>query len=237
MSFAEQLREQKKRDRVWAELQKVTDELNAARRAMLEGKGLEEEQARLLSSRLREREQRIEHTKEMAVRRVLKRDLARGWTAWVEPYLERKYRMRQLQQAGSELMKPKLAKAFQQWSKTAMTVKARSASMTIAEKLGVMAREKDAAIRELEKVSRELADQKKLDSVALINERKAVASLQEHIKELLEEKANEAKKATLALAKEAKANGNYFEEEAASEAGAGATQGVAETRSRTWRSS
>ena len=133
MSFAEQLREQKKEtDRVWAELQKVTDELNAARRAMLEGKGLEEEQARLLEARLeREREQRIEHTKEMAVRRVLKRDLARGWTAWVEPYLERKYRMRQLQQAGSRLMKPKLAKAFQQWSKTAMTVKARSASMTI----------------------------------------------------------------------------------------------------------
>ena len=34
-----------------------------------------------------EREKRIEHTQQMAIKRIIKRDLARGWVGWLENYL------------------------------------------------------------------------------------------------------------------------------------------------------
>ena len=79
-------------------LRAVLKELEDARRAMMEGRGQEAELKRQMEERLeREKEKRIEHTKDMAIRRIAQRDLARGWAAWAEPYLEAKRRMRHLQ--------------------------------------------------------------------------------------------------------------------------------------------
>jgi len=81
MSITDQLkaakRETAKRE---AELQAVRDDLESARRAMAEGRGLEaEEQLRLKEQLEAEREKRIEHTKQMAMVRLAKRDLSKGW--------------------------------------------------------------------------------------------------------------------------------------------------------------
>ena len=51
------------------------------------------------------------------MRRIAKRDLARGWVGWVEPYLEAKRRERMLKQAGARLTKPKVIASFARWRK------------------------------------------------------------------------------------------------------------------------
>ena len=42
---------------------------------------------------LRQREKRIEHTQQMAIKRIIKRDLARGWVGWLENYLDQRRRI------------------------------------------------------------------------------------------------------------------------------------------------
>ena len=70
-------------------------ELAEARQAMLDGRGLEAEMQRQMEERLeREKQKRIEHTQEMALKRIGKRDLTRGWTAWHDEWAERTRRTR-----------------------------------------------------------------------------------------------------------------------------------------------
>jgi hypothetical protein len=204
MSIAEQLDAQRQQTyKAEAELRVMREELESARHAMIEGRGLEAEQKRLLEERLEEeRQKRIEHTKEMAVRRVLKRELARGWMGWLEPYLELKRRQLLLQQAGSRLLKPKLAKSFQIWSKQAIDEKYAKASMGIGEKLAAATHEREELTVQLQKVQRELDDQRKLDEVALGDSRSALQEIQSKVSELHEEVAKERKAAIMARAKE-----------------------------------
>ena len=62
-----------------------------------------------------EREKRVEHLSQMIARRIMKKDLARGWSAWFEMWEEKVRRMRQLQHASSRLKNPELAEAFGYW--------------------------------------------------------------------------------------------------------------------------
>ena len=76
-------REIKQHKEAIAKITQLTKQLDDARQAMAEGRGQEAELQRRHEEQLeREREKRIEHTKEMALKRIGKRDLARGWTAW-----------------------------------------------------------------------------------------------------------------------------------------------------------
>ena len=55
-----------------------------------------------------ERQTRIAHTQAMALKRIGKRDLARGWMAWYDMFAERLRRSNMLKSAGARLLKPKL---------------------------------------------------------------------------------------------------------------------------------
>ena len=117
--LAQEVDERKRLQRQFhVELQALRDQLEEARQAALEGRGLEAEMQRQLEEKLAlEREKRIEHTKEMAIRRIGKRDLARGWTAWFDLYSQIVYERRLLQQAGNKLTKPKMSAAWTAWQK------------------------------------------------------------------------------------------------------------------------
>ena len=51
----------------------------------------------------------------MAIRRIAKRELTRGWLGWLEPYLEKKRQQNMLKQAGARMLKPKLVASWGTW--------------------------------------------------------------------------------------------------------------------------
>ena len=61
-----------------------------------------------------EKEKRVEHTKDIAIRRISKRELSRGWVAWKEAYLEQARTLRALKAAGNKLLRPKFVACFAQ---------------------------------------------------------------------------------------------------------------------------
>ena len=108
-----------------------------------------------------EREKRIEHTKQMAVRRIGKRDLARGWTAWYAMYEQIAYERSLLQQAGNKLTKPKLSAAWTNWRKswnTEQTEKARASTMTVEQRLREQLFEAKKELEALRKANASKAD-------------------------------------------------------------------------------
>ena len=64
-----------------------------------------------------ERQTRIEHTMQMAIRRIGKRDLSLGWVAWYDAYVARTRVRRMLSNAAARLVKPKLVSAVKHWRK------------------------------------------------------------------------------------------------------------------------
>jgi len=203
------------RDKALRELHMVRHDLDTARQAMQTGRGLESERERLMEEKMeREREKRIAHTQQMAVLRIGKRDLARGWMAWLTPYLEKKKNLRKLQQAGARLVKPKLAKSFQLWQRLALAEKARKSNMTVEEMLLAAGEEREELKVSLTKVQRELKDQRTLDEVALAESRQAESNLQKQVKELMEALASEKKTAILANSQMEHANESVKQKEA-----------------------
>ena len=103
------------------QIEKLTEQLKEAHEALENAKkfgfdSAKEEAQRQMEEKLaEEREKRIKHTKEMAVRRIAKRELSKGWTAWLEGYLEDKRRRNMLLSAGNRLTRPKLAAAVTKW--------------------------------------------------------------------------------------------------------------------------
>ena len=98
------------------ELEKVKQELAEARQAMLEGRGQEAELQRQMEERLeREKQKRIEHTQEMALRRIGKRELARGWLAWSGRTRAQAAQAHAQQAASQRLLRPKLMGAYSKW--------------------------------------------------------------------------------------------------------------------------
>ena len=143
------------------EIQSLRDQLDEARQAALDGRGLEAEMQRQLEEKLAaEREKRIEH-KQMAVRRIGKRDLARGWTAWYAMYEQIAYERSLLQQAGNKLTKPKLSAAWTNWRKswnTEQTEKARASTMTVEQRLREQLFEAKKELEALRKANASKAD-------------------------------------------------------------------------------
>ena len=72
-----------------------------------------EEQLRLLMET--SREERVAQLHRMAVRRLGKQELSRGFNAWLEQSLERQHNRRLLQQAAARLHKPRLVAAYTTW--------------------------------------------------------------------------------------------------------------------------
>ena len=90
-------------------------------RAMSERGGSEllsqqQEAARALAEALEaEKEKRIAHLTQMAVKRMLKAGLTKGWQTWLDMYLEHQRQKRMLAAAAGRLMRPALSAALTQW--------------------------------------------------------------------------------------------------------------------------
>ena len=118
-----------------ANLQKVQFELQAARRAALDGVGQEHEKQRLLELKLQEeKDKRIAHLQQSAMRRIAMGEVSRGWNAWYEFYSEKLRMMRLVRGAASRLQKPALGNAFHHWLRISSAEKAMQATMTAQQK-------------------------------------------------------------------------------------------------------
>ena len=62
-----------------------------------------------------EREKRIEQLGKVGLKRMLNRKLAMGWSAWHEPWVEKRRRLRLLKAAANRLTRPKLSAAYASW--------------------------------------------------------------------------------------------------------------------------
>jgi hypothetical protein len=202
-SLAEQVerakRETKQRD---DELRRALEALEEARQAMAEGRGLELIEHQKMEEKLEaERLKRVEHTQHMALHRLQKRELSKGFLGWSLPYLEMKRRKRLLQNAGNRLLRPKFVKSFQRWKTLSARNKAAKSAMSMEQQLSVEKREREALSVKLNRVQREYQDQLQLDSIALVEARAQVKQLQEQLNLLDSEVSSEKKGSTLALTK------------------------------------
>jgi hypothetical protein len=62
-----------------------------------------------------EREKRIEQLGKVGLKRMLNQKLAMGWSAWHEPWIEKRRRLRLLKAAANRLTRPKLSAAYASW--------------------------------------------------------------------------------------------------------------------------
>jgi len=180
-----------------AEVHQLRKELEAARRAMLDGTGREAELQRLAEDRLElEREKRVEHLKSVAIRRIALKDLARGWMGWHGMWSEKVRQRNLLKQAGARMTKPKLIASYSHWFKDWMLeagakyataeAKLRGAQQQVADvqtelhrvkidgdrRLSQATKERDAALAKLSgfdggSTERELTLQRKLEDERL----------------------------------------------------------------------
>jgi hypothetical protein len=62
-----------------------------------------------------EKEKRVEHLKQVAIRRIALKDLARGWVGWHGMWSEKVRQRNLLKKAGARLTKPKLVACYGKW--------------------------------------------------------------------------------------------------------------------------
>ena len=106
-----------------ASLQREVAQLKA-RLIEIGGKHEQERQA--------ERERRIEQVGQMAMLRIVKKDLALGWTTWYDLYEARARSKRLLQGAAGRIAKPKLAAAVSWWRRDYLAASSMSHTEMVA---------------------------------------------------------------------------------------------------------
>ena len=99
-----------------------------------------------------EREKRIEHTKDMAIRRIAKRDLAKGWLAWQGQYEEEQRLVRMLKGAAMKIIRPKCVAAYRHWREDWVAEETAKREARLGTKLTREMRLGQKAQTELEKV-------------------------------------------------------------------------------------
>ena len=140
-----------------AEAAKLRDELAKARDDMLAGRGQEAERERLLQEQLAaEREKRVAHLQQLGVRRLMQQGLARGWTAWLDIYLDYQHKKRMLKTAASRLAKPKLVASFVHWQRDWEAEEAGKAKQTSRDRRAAELAERDVALQEIQEQNDEL---------------------------------------------------------------------------------
>ena len=152
-----------------------------------------------------EREKRIEHTKEMAVRRVFKRELSRGWTCWYDAYWTRVRQKRLLAAAANRLFRPKLVRGFGLWRRVVALEKKAWDTKEYDKRFKEMSKEQQALATSLADTQREYDNRRTLDNAALLEERRAMTALQKELAELRTSLADEQARNITTKAKEDKA--------------------------------
>ena len=74
-----------------------------------------ERQVMLAKQAEEQKELRVAHVQQMAVRRLGKQQLSKGWQTWLDMYLEHQRHKRMLASAAGRLMKPALSAALTHW--------------------------------------------------------------------------------------------------------------------------
>ena len=124
-------------------------------RRRLSGRGLEDELRRQQEEELKkEREKRIEHTKEMAIRRIFKRELTRGWQCWYDEYWNTVRQKRLLESAGNRITRPRLVACVSSWRKSWSRSGRAEDKLEVERKLLAQTKDAKALQMELEAVSR-----------------------------------------------------------------------------------
>ena len=116
-SLAQQAEIDAVRAEMAAALQAKDEQLQAlAERSGMDILSQQQEAARALAEALEaEKEKRIAHLTQMAVKRMLKAGLTKGWQTWLDMYLEHQRHKRMLASAAGRLMKPALSAALTHW--------------------------------------------------------------------------------------------------------------------------
>ena len=107
---------QRQLETITAELGEARAELQKAKLAAGDAAAMDEEMKRQMEEQLQtEKLKRIEHTKQMAMRRIGKRELTRGWETWYGMYWQQVRERQMLRAAGARLAKPKLFACVKHW--------------------------------------------------------------------------------------------------------------------------
>ena len=99
------------------------------------------------AERLAEKERRIEQVGQMAMMRIVKRDLALGWSTWHSIY--EAHAIEAAQGAAGRIAKPKLAAAVGQWRRDWESTEAKAAQKSHSQRLKEMTSELKSVKAEL----------------------------------------------------------------------------------------
>ena len=169
------------------ELDKVKAELQAARDAMLAGKGHEAEMRRVMEEQVeKEREKRIEALGTQGLKRLVNQKLAIGWSAWHDMWFEYRRQRNLLKQAGVRMTKPKLSAAYAHWNRDWRTLQASRAAMTAEQRLATEAGERAQLMAELQKQVDKLSGELQAARTAMIAGKGQEAETQRLLQEQLE---------------------------------------------------
>jgi Ca2+-binding EF-hand superfamily protein len=149
-------------ERVRFDLQRRVDVAEAKNRDLLEritalDGGMAEAELKALEKVSQEKEKRVEHLCSMIARRIMRRDLSRGWMAWFDMWEEKTTQLRKLQAAASRLRKPELAATYAFWHSDWQTEKQkRKVAMQREEHRGALASLQDDLKRVQEECKRKV---------------------------------------------------------------------------------
>ena len=133
-SLAQQAEIDAVRAEMAAALQAKDEQLQAlAERSGMDILSQQQEAARALAEALEaEKEKRVAHLQQMAVKRMMQAGLTKGWQTWLDMYLEHQRHKRMLAAAAGRLMKPALSAALSVWRDTLALTLTLSPALSLA---------------------------------------------------------------------------------------------------------
>ena len=97
-------------------MSKLHGQLAAAREAMSTSQGYDAEMGRIAEERAAEaRERRVEHLTQLAIRRIHRKDVARGMSAWIDMWYDVTHTRAMLARVSARLVRPKMVLAYAHW--------------------------------------------------------------------------------------------------------------------------
>ena len=171
-----------------AELQRKVTQLSG---------GTAEIEALLEAQLAKEKEERVELCRRQSMRRMLNRDLASGFSAWLELAEAKQYAVGRLRACARMLKSPELAEAFGTWTEVWEEGVQRAAMTTYKQQAEQLAKDRDRVIAELQRVSAEyeamLKEASEAKELALHRQRVELCGSAEELAGLKEEKGKEAR--------------------------------------------
>ena len=104
----------------------------------------------------KEREARVEDVANVALKRFVQMELARGWSAWVEVWREDREQRRLLRTAAARLMRPQLAACVSRWRRDWEAAALSRAAMSLEERVAHEIERRKAAEERATRIQQEL---------------------------------------------------------------------------------